>query len=312
MRVVADSALRDEGWTEVLRSASELLLPDEFIREIPAGTEILLLPHGSLWAMPFAALPVGPRDTALGLLHPVRYSPSLRTVALADDRPSRENALRTSGSHDVLVVGDPEMPLVPGEAEYFRPLQHSRVEADFVAKRFGRTALLGGEATEPEVWRRLPSSDLLHLASHGVAYSSDAWARESFVALTPDPTAGIRGDGYLTAGELLDAADLTLSAELVTLSACQTGLGNLRETEGTVGLQRAFLAKGARTVLVSLWQVPDPATSELMRRFYAFWLHPTHPVSKAEALRLAQGEVRDLPGYSNPYYWAGFQLVGAQ
>jgi CHAT domain-containing protein len=97
----------------------------------------------------------------------------------------------------------------------------------------------------------------------------------------------------------------------VVLSACQTGLGDLKQAEGTVGLQRAFLAKGARSVLVSLWSVNDDATAQLMRSFYTHWLDGS---TKSEALRKAQTEVRGKPGspFYDPRYWAAFQLVGAR
>ncbi len=127
------------------------------------------------------------------------------------------------------------------------------------------------------------------------------------MALAPDE----RNDGRLTVGEILDDPALQLEAELVVLSACQTGLGDLKEAEGTVGLQRAFLAKGARSVLVSLWSVSDVVTEELMKRFYTHWLEDEDGPSKAEALRRAQEEVRETPGWEHPRYWAAFQLVGA-
>jgi CHAT domain-containing protein len=111
-------------------------------------------------------------------------------------------------------------------------------------------------------------------------------------------------------GEVLDAAPI-LTADLVVLSACQTGLGNLKQAEGTVGLQRAFLAKGARSVLVSLWSVSDEATELLMRRFYTHWLRDPDVPNKAEALRRAQRDVRAVPRFREPRYWAAFQLVGA-
>jgi CHAT domain-containing protein len=101
-----------------------------------------------------------------------------------------------------------------------------------------------------------------------------------------------------------------MRAELVVLSACQTGLGDLKQAEGTIGLQRAFLARGARSVLVSLWNVDDAATRLLMERFYTHWLGAT-PHTKAEALQLAQRDVRAQPQFAHPMYWAGFQLVGA-
>jgi CHAT domain-containing protein len=116
----------------------------------------------------------------------------------------------------------------------------------------------------------------------------------------------------LTVGDLLDDPGLKLSAELVVLSACQTGLGNLRQAEGTIGLQRAFLARGARSVLVSLWNVPDQATTRLMDAFYTHWRSDADHPSKAESLRRAQEAVRRAPGFSHPRYWAGFQVVGAR
>ncbi len=156
--------------------------------------------------------------------------------------------------------------------------------------------------------RRLPGASVVHLATHGYAYATEARARQSFVALAPDEG----DDGFLTVGEILSDPALTLSADLVVLSACQTGLGDLKQAEGTVGLQRAFLARGVRSVLVSLWNVSDDATALLMRGFYAHWLDdPDHP-SKAEAMHRAQEAVRADPRFAAPRYWAAFQLVGAR
>jgi CHAT domain-containing protein len=152
---------------------------------------------------------------------------------------------------------------------------------------------------------------IVHLATHGFAYSTDAKVLESFVALAPDSAADGAGNGLLTVGEVIDEGP-RMTADLVVLSACQTGLGNLTQAEGTVGLQRAFLARGARSVLVSLWSVSDEATELLMRRFYTHWLRDTDVPNKAEALRRAQVDVRRTPGFAAPRYWAGFQLVGAR
>jgi len=176
-----------------------------------------------------------------------------------------------------------------------------------VAQALGVAPLTGGAATEPAVRARMGSARVIHLATHGFAYSADAKILESFVAFAPDSTS----DGLLTVGEVIDQGP-RLTAELVVLSACQTGLGNLRQAEGTVGLQRAFLAKGARSVLVSLWSVSDRATELLMRRFYTHWLRDPDRPSKAEALRRAQSDVRKTPGFASPRFWAAFQLVGAR
>jgi CHAT domain-containing protein len=115
------------------------------------------------------------------------------------------------------------------------------------------------------------------------AYASGARARESFVALAP----GGGEDGVLTVGEIMDQLP-DRRAELVVLSACQTALGRLSRAEGTVGFQRAFLARGVRGLLVSQWSVDDSHTALLMREFYASWMGG---LSKAEALRRAQMEV---------------------
>lgn len=153
---------------------------------------------------------------------------------------------------------------------------------------------------------RIGTAPIVHLATHGWAYSSEARARESYVALAP---AGAH-DGLLTVAEIMD--ELELSAELVVLSACQTGLANLTQSEGTVGLQRALLATGARSVVVSLWNVSDAATRLLMERFYHHWGRGKEGVTKTDALRRAQEDLRERPAYDHPRYWAAFQLVGAR
>ena len=86
----------------------------------------------------------------------------------------------------------------------------------------------------------------------------------------------------------------------------------MKEAEGTVGFQRAFLAKGVRSVLVSLWSVSDEATRELMGAFYRHWMEDDDSPSKAEALRRAQRHVRSIDRFQHPRYWAAFQLVGAR
>src|SRR5262249_52769884 len=140
------------------------------------------------------------------------------------------------------------------------------------------------------------------------AYATSGQARNSFVALAPDSA----NDGLLTVGEVLSDPGLKLSAELVVLSACQTGLGNLKQAEGTVGLQRAFMARGARSLLVSLWSVSDEATRILIDGFYAHWLNDKDGPDKAEALRRAQADLRARDGFGDARYWAPFMLVGGR
>ena len=100
---------------------------------------------------------------------------------------------------------------------------------------------------------------------------------------------------------------LRLAADLVTLSACQSALGELVTGEGMVGLSRAFFYAGAPSVVASLWNVNDEASAELMRHFYRGL---RRGLTKAEALRQARLELRREPRYSHPYFWAPFVLVG--
>jgi CHAT domain-containing protein len=113
-------------------------------------------------------------------------------------------------------------------------------------------------------------------------------------------------DGILTAKEI---ADVDLRAlDLVVLSACQTGLGDISQGEGVFGLQRGFKKAGANTILMSLWKVNDKATKTLMIQFYKNWLMGS---SKRNALRLAQKHLREIEGgkYNEPKYWAAFILL---
>jgi CHAT domain-containing protein len=110
-------------------------------------------------------------------------------------------------------------------------------------------------------------------------------------------------DGILTAYEI---SQMNLSnTELVVLSACETGLGDIQGNEGVYGLQRAFKIAGAKYLIMSLWQVPDRETMEFMTAFYRNWLE--HDMTIPDAFRKTQGEMRDR--FYNPYSWAGFVLV---
>jgi CHAT domain-containing protein len=294
-------------YTAPLQALSDVLLPAAARRRLPSGGELLVVPQGVLQLVPFAALPVA-AGPPLGQRYALRYAPSLAALERAGQRPSIPRAQKWEKA---VVVGNPDMPLVScGTTQTKLPqLDEAGAFSRGLARRIGASYLDSAAATEAAVQAALPAAPLVHMATHGYAYQTDARARQSWIALAP----GGKDDGFLTVGEILDRS--VLQAELVVLAACATGLGDSKEAEGTVGLQRALLAKGARSVLVSLWTVDESATVRLLDVFYREWLaRGRSSPSKAEALRLAQEAVRTDPAHPewrHPAYWAGFQLVGA-
>ena len=140
----------------------------------------------------------------------------------------------------------------------------------------------------------------MHLATHGEA--NEAEPARSGLWLAWEGT----GPGFLSVGDILGRR---LSADLVTLSACETGLGRLERGEGVLGLARAYLAAGARSVVVSLWKVNDRSTALLMERFYRPLL--TRGMPRESALARAKRALLADPQTRSPFHWAPFVLIGA-
>jgi CHAT domain-containing protein len=149
----------------------------------------------------------------------------------------------------------------------------------------------------------LSQYQIVHLATHGILDSVNP--ELSGVVLSLFNGQGNPQDGFL---RLHDIFNLNLPAELVVLSACQTGLGKQVSGEGLVGLTRGFMYAGARRVVVSLWSVNDVATSEVMAKFYQKMLSQgKNPIL---ALREAQLEMFNSGQWQSPYYWAAFTVQG--
>ena len=294
--------------SDAIERLQRALLPKSLADRVPAGGDLIIVPHGALSLIPFSALAIDGDTVPLGIRYALRFTPSI-TVLAQIEAAKGHLASRGLTNAKAVIVGNPTMPRVAdaaGRTMQLPPLPGAAAEAGDISSKLHSAPLSGGAATESEVRLRLPGASLIHLATHGFAYSAEEKSRESFIALAPDA----RNDGRLTVAEVLDDPSLKLNADLVVLSACQTGLGNLKRSEGTIGLQRAFLAKGARTLMVSLWSVSDEATSVLMRRFYDHWLDDRDKPGKAESLRRAQADVRGDARFSHPKYWAAFQLAG--
>lgn len=144
---------------------------------------------------------------------------------------------------------------------------------------------------------------ILHFATHGLL--DPKHPEHSGLLLSTTNRNGEILNGFVG---LQDIYSLRAPVDLVVLSACQTGLGKDLRGEGLIGLTRGFMYAGATSVVASLWKVEDEATAELMKRFYVEMLK--NGKTPAEALRLAQNSIRQIPEWSAPHYWAGFTLQG--
>jgi CHAT domain-containing protein len=186
------------------------------------------------------------------------------------------------------------------EKDQLVPLPASKAEVETIAGDLPKpaTILLGADATESH-FKELPLDqvNVLHLALHG--YVDPDFPDRSALVFAPEP--GGRNDGLLQVREI---RRLRLNSSLVTLSACDTGIGPFNEA-GVANIVNAFVEAGADTVVSTLWQLEDKTTEVLMTDFYArLARHET----KAEALRDAQLDL--LTKHLPPYYWASFELVG--
>jgi CHAT domain-containing protein len=162
--------------------------------------------------------------------------------------------------------------------------------------------LLGADATEA-AFKAQPLADfeIIHIAAHGIA--SAKFPDRAALVLGRDPKSD--EDGLLQVREI---RDLSLNADLVTLSACDTGVGRLEGEEGITNLVRAFLFAGARSVVASLWTADDPSSLTLMERFYR---HIADGEDKDSAFRHAQMDlIAEFGDQALPFYWAGFIIVG--
>jgi CHAT domain-containing protein len=191
----------------------------------------------------------------------------------------------------VLIFGNPDI----GEPKY--DLEYAGREAGAIAALRPQSRLfLRKDATEGALRRYATSFNYIHFATHG-QFNADS-PLKSALLLTPDS----QYNGLLTVDKLYT---LDLDADLVTLSACETGLSKVANGDDLVGLTRGFLYAGSSSIVASLWKVDDMATADLMKIFYM----QMEKTNKRDALRNAQLETKKQ--YPHPYYWASFQLTGS-
>lgn len=283
---------------DALAALFGVLVPQDARASWKAAKEIVVVPDGSLARLPFDALRTGDRYW-LDDGPAVRYAASATLLLALARRP----APKTEG---VLTVADPaymgtRWPRLPGTA----------AESDAVAAMFtgGATVLRGDKATEREVRAAAPGKRFLHFAVHGVVDEGRGDLLAA-LALTPPPAGehDPESDGLL---QLFEIYDLSLDADLAVLSACATHAGATIAGEGVFALSRGFLARGARRVVASQWEVDDASTATLVASFFQS-ISVQGPASPEYALGLAAAKkkVRGDRKTEAPFYWAGFVMVG--
>jgi CHAT domain-containing protein len=250
---------------------------------------VIFVPQGALFLVPFAAL----EDTqAKPLIEHHTLSIALALQAIQSEPIRQQLPLKPN----VLVVGNPTMPFIEGKK--LPPLPAAETEAKQIAQLFSTKALVRDQPTKPVVMKQMQTSNLIHLATHGLMNSFSGEVPGAIVL-----AGKTEADGLLTSSEILD---LKLRANLVVLSACDTGRGKITG-DGVIGLSRSLFLAGVPSVVVSLWSVNDQSTSLLMTEFYRNW--HDRKLTKAQALRQAMLTTKQR--FPDPIDWAAFNLIGA-
>ncbi|MEW5858249.1 MAG: CHAT domain-containing tetratricopeptide repeat protein, partial [Cyanobacteriota bacterium] len=285
--------------TEKLQQLHKILIaPIADLLPKDPNERVIFIPQESLFVVPFAALQ-DEQGKYLIEKHTILTAPAIQVLDLT--RKQKQNTQRSA--KDVLVVGNPTMPKIKiGElVAKLDPLSGAEKEAIQIAKFFNTEALTGSKATKTAVMQLMQKARIIHLATHGLLHDFKGFGVPGAIALAPSgkPDDGI--DGLLTAGEIFD---MKLQADLVVLSACDTGRGDITG-DGVVGLSRSLISAGVPSVMVSLWAVNDNSTAFLMTEFYR---NLQQNPDKAVALR--QAMLTAMKQYPNPKQWAAFTLIG--
>jgi CHAT domain-containing protein len=294
---------------------------------LEGADHLVVIPSGSMLGIPVEAIRDG-GDACIVSRFTISYVPSATIHTwLFEGGTGKQD----TGGGKTLLIGDPPF----GDSE-LPPLPASREEISAIAEfaPFPKV-MLGAEASEEEIVRLVKAGSLaeyecIHIATHALV--DDYRPERSALALSqiglPDPLEAVMSgsrvyDGYISAGEVM--RDWDLGADLVSLSACETGLGKKVGGEGYIGFSHAFFRAGARSLIVSLWKVQDDATSLLMQRFYENYFGAYEDgerggkqghMPKAEALQEAKSwlmsrtdEYGDRP-FEHPFFWSAFILIG--
>ena len=257
--------------------------------------EIIIVPDSCMYQVPFAAL-LDEGGRYLSDKFRIRIVPSLTVLKVIQDSPSNYHC-----KTGALIVGEPEVREViyRGEQIVLVPLPKAREEAEMIGNMLGVVPLLGRSATKEAVLEQMKSVALIHFAAHGNPDRGE-------IALSPVSTTNStpQEEEYLLT--MADVSKVQLRAKLVVLSCCHSGCGEIK-VEGVIGIARAFLGSGARSVLVARWALDDESTEQFMKCFYE---HLFRGESASESLHEVRKWMRGNPKYSEVKKWAPFMLIG--
>jgi CHAT domain-containing protein len=315
-------ALRDPARSDVspLSRRLDRLVMQPLRARLGTAKQLLIAPDGALNLIPFEAL-VDEHGRFQVERYAMSYLGSGRDIL-------RMQVIRATTSPAVLIA-DPafgEPPVTKTGPVYFAPLDGTRQEAEDIGRLLPGAVVLTGPRATKTALEQIAAPSILHIASHAFFLPENGAPSAATVADTRSMTTAVQssnpllrsgialaganvsrpGDpGILTA---LEASTLNLwGTRLVTLSACDTGVGDVKTGEGVYGLRRAFFVAGAESVVMSLWPISDQATRSMMTRYYAGL---TRGEGRGAALRRVQLAMLADKNRNHPFYWAGFIEAG--
>lgn len=313
-----EEVFRESGVAYASQALSlyQLLFPD---MGIALPERLIIVPDGVLGYLPFEALLTAAPEDPLAftshsyLLHQYQLSYSYSAALLREMQGrSAGKAVRLlafapdfSATEGAQIAGRGGQPMAaPEDAQRggLGPLFFNTAEAKAIAQLFAGTGYYGQAASRAQFLKMAPQYNVLHIATHGK--TNDTQSDFSFLAFSPEVDSGEQSLLYVR-----DLYALELQADLVVLSACETGLGRLYRGEGIASLSRGFAYAGAASIITTLWGVNDQRTATFMESLYG---QLKLALPKDEALRISKQQYIDQADnyYAHPFFWAGYVAIG--
>ncbi len=323
-----DAIISQEDNDKLLSASKELteLLIDPISIELEGVEHLIVIPDGPLHLLPFEALMLNGRYLIEHFA--IKYIPSVSVLNIIDERPPVDFKRSLVGLASTGFESGDDLTVASSQAAFFT-LPYTLAEIDSIKTSFLEPMVLKNEQVTEAAFKALDLSEyrFMHFATHGNINES-APEQSGLILSKKTETETLFGeDGYLNAREI---SQLDINANLVVLSACNTGVGRIINGEGVMGLQRSFLAAGASSVMVSLWNIFDRSTPIFMNKFYKNLLEIEEEelsfIDKALmyanlyssdivdfktlALQQTKKQMIDHPYYNHPVHWAPFVLNG--